>query len=53
MVAAQLDVSVAQALIRLRGYAFGNDRQLREVAKDVVQRRLRFDDHNGESDPTP
>jgi GAF domain-containing protein len=53
MVAAQLDVSVAQALIRLRGYAFGNDRPLREVAKDVVQRRLRFDDHNGENDPTP
>lgn len=53
MVAAQLNVSVAQALIRLRGYAFGNDRPLRSVATDVVERRLRFDDGSGESDPTP
>ena len=38
MVAAQLDVSVGQALIRLRAYAFGNDRPLSEVAEDVVAR---------------
>jgi GAF domain-containing protein len=44
MVAAQLGVSVGQALIRLRAYAFGNDRPLTEVAKGVVDRRLRFDD---------
>ena len=43
MVAAQLDVSVGQALIRLRAYAFGNERPLAEVAEDVVARRLRFD----------
>lgn len=43
MVAAQLDVSVGQALIRLRAYAFGHDRALAEVAKDVVVRKLRFD----------
>jgi hypothetical protein len=43
MVAAQLDVSVGHALIRLRAYAFGNDRPLSEVAKDVVARKLRFD----------
>jgi hypothetical protein len=42
MVAAQLDVNVAQALIRLRGYAFGHGQPLREVAEDVVARRLRF-----------
>jgi hypothetical protein len=53
MVAAQLDVSVGQALIRLRAYAFGNDRPLTEVAKDVVGRALRFDDRNGEKDPQP
>ena len=47
MVAAQLDVSVAQALIRLRAYAFGNDRPLTEVAADVVARRLRFGDDPG------
>jgi hypothetical protein len=43
MVAAQLEVSVGQALSRLRAYAFGNERSLREVAQDVVERRLRFD----------
>ena len=42
MVAAQLEVSVGQALIRLRAFAFGNDRSLTEVAGDVVARRLRF-----------
>jgi hypothetical protein len=53
MVAAQLDVGVAQALIRLRAYAFGNDRPLTEVAQDVVARTLRFDTHTGEKDPDP
>jgi hypothetical protein len=43
MVAAQLDVNVAQALIRLRAHAFGNDRSLTDVARDVVARTLRFD----------
>jgi hypothetical protein len=50
MVAAQLEVSVGQALIRLRAYAFGHDRRLSEVAEDVVARRLRFDEHSGEKD---
>jgi GAF domain-containing protein len=53
MVAAQLEVSVAQALIRLRAHAFGNDRALSDVAQDVVARRLRFDDRSGEKDPLP
>ena len=53
MVAAQLDVSVGQALIRLRAHAFGNDRALAEVTQDVVARRLRLDDQNGEKDPSP
>jgi hypothetical protein len=43
MAAVQLDVSVGQALVRLRAYAFGNDRPLAEVAHDVVARKLRFD----------
>jgi GAF domain-containing protein len=43
MIAAQLDVSVGQALIRLRANAFGDDRPLSEVARDVVARKLRFD----------
>ena len=53
MVAAQLDVSVGQALIRLRAHAFGNDRPLGEVAADVVARRQRFDARSGEKDPAP
>jgi GAF domain-containing protein len=53
MVAAQLEVSVGQALLRLRAYAFGNDRSLTDVAKDVVARTLRFDDASGEKDPLP
>ena len=43
MVAAQLDITVTEALIRLRAHAFGNDRALTEVARDVVARALRFD----------
>ena len=53
MVSAQLEVSVGQALIRLRAYAFGNDRPLAEAARDVVARTLRFDTENGEKDPKP
>lgn len=50
MVAAQLGVGVAQALVRLRAYAFGNERPLPQVAKDVVDRTLRFDVRSGEKD---
>ena len=50
MVAVQLDVSVAEALIRLRAYAFGNDRPLAEVTRDVVARLLRFDEGSDEND---
>jgi hypothetical protein len=42
MVSVQLEINVAQALIRLRGHAFAHDQLLREVAADVVARRLRF-----------
>jgi GAF domain-containing protein len=53
MVAVQLQVSLGQALIRLKAYAFGNGRALSDVAADVVDRRLRFDDASGEKDPGP
>jgi hypothetical protein len=43
MVTVQLGVSAAVALVRLRAFAFTNDRRLRDVAADVVARRLRFD----------
>ena len=41
-VSVQLGVDVTEALVRLRAYAFVNDRLLRDVAQDVVTRRLRF-----------
>lgn len=53
MVAAQLDVTVGQAFIRLKAHAFGNDRRLAAVAGDVVARGLRFDARSGEKDPVP
>jgi GAF domain-containing protein len=43
MVAAQLDVTVGEALIRLRAYAFSHDLTLTEVAGDIVAKRFRFD----------
>lgn len=53
MVAAQLDITVARALMRLRAHAFGNERSLTDVAGDVVARRLRFDIRRGERDMAP
>lgn len=48
MMSAQLEVSVAQALIRLRAYAFSHERRLVDVARSVVDRRLRFtEDRDG------
>jgi ANTAR domain len=44
MVSVQLDISVAEALTRLRAHAFATDRPLSEVAREVVARTLRFDD---------
>ena len=42
MISAQLGVSLAEALVRLRARAFAEDRLVAEVAADVVARRLRF-----------
>ena len=42
VVSVQLGVSITEALIRLRAYAFSEDRSLRAVAEDVVARKLRF-----------
>ena len=42
MVSVQGGISVAEALIRLRAFAFSNDRLLADVADDVVARRLRL-----------
>lgn len=43
MVSVQLDIPVADALLRLRAHAFLTDRLSSEVAREVVERRLRFD----------
>jgi hypothetical protein len=50
MITVQLGVSMAVALVRLRAYAYAHDRRLRDVAADVVARRLRFapDTEHGE-----
>lgn len=42
MVAAQLELSVADALVALRAHAFASDRRLNELAVDVVTRKVRF-----------
>ena len=43
MVSVQLDIPVADALVRLQASAFLTDRLVSEVARDVVERRLHFD----------
>ena len=42
MVSVQLGVAVGEAFVRLRAYAYAQDRRLGEVARDVVARRLRL-----------
>jgi hypothetical protein len=51
MVAVQLGIGVADALVRLRAHSFAAGIPLQKVAEDVVARRLRFDtrdDRGGE-----
>jgi hypothetical protein len=43
MVSVQLDVSIAEALVRLRAAAFASGRPLEEIAQDVIARRIRFE----------
>ena len=42
MISVQLEVSLAEALVRLRAYAYAEDRLIDEVAADVVARSVRF-----------
>jgi hypothetical protein len=44
MVAVQLGIGVAEALVRLRAHAFATDRAVAAVADDIVARRLRLGD---------
>jgi hypothetical protein len=43
MILVQLGVSADAAFARLRAHAYAHDRRLGDVARDVVDRRLRFD----------
>jgi GAF domain-containing protein len=54
MLTVQLGVTAAVALVRLRAYAFAQERRLSDVAGDVVARRLRLPGSEpppGQSDP--
>ncbi len=44
MIAAQLDETMSNALARLRGAAFASGRSMYDIARDVVERRVRFDE---------
>ena len=44
MISAQLECSVEEALVRLRGRAFAEEQPIEEVAEGVVAGLLRFDD---------
>jgi hypothetical protein len=44
MISVQVDVGMAEALLRLRAHAYGRNRPVVDVATDVVARRLRFED---------
>jgi hypothetical protein len=48
MILVQLETSAEAAFARLRAHAYAHDRRLGDVARDVVERRLRF-----EPDPPP
>ncbi len=48
MLTEQLGTGIAAALLRLRAYAYANDRRLSDVASDIVARRLRLS-----ADPGP
>jgi GAF domain-containing protein len=47
MITIQLGISLAEALLRLRAHAYASGRTVSDVAADVVNRRMYFDD----SDP--
>lgn len=45
MLMAQLDVSGPAALVRLRAYAYATGRSATDVARDIIERRLRLESH--------
>ncbi len=53
MILVQLGVSAETAFARLRAYAYANNRRLGDVARDVVDRRLRFPPDPPPGGPVP
>lgn len=43
MISKQLDISIGDALVRLRAYAYAEGQPINDAARDVVSRRLRFE----------
>ncbi|TGA98805.1 ANTAR domain-containing protein [Streptomyces sp. MZ04] len=50
MLAAQLEIPCAQALVLLRAYAYSHNRRLLSCARDVIQRRLDLGDKDDKDD---
>ena len=48
MIMVQLGTDVVSAFAALRARAFRSDRRVQDVARDVVERRTRFDEHTGD-----
>jgi hypothetical protein len=51
MLAVQLGVGIAEALVRLRAHAFATDRPVTDVAADIVARRLSLGDDRAPGGP--
>jgi hypothetical protein len=47
MISVQLDVAIDDAFVRLRAHAFSNEKPVNDVARAVVDGRLRFDRNDG------
>lgn len=43
MLSAQLDIDVSDALVRIRAHAYTSNRPVNDVARDIVERRLRLE----------
>lgn len=52
MLSVQLAVTLPQALLRLRAYAYGSGRSITDISQDVVDRRLRLDPGGNSTPPT-
>jgi plasmid stability protein len=43
MLVAQLEIEPAEALVRLRAYAYASGRSATDVARDILARRLKLE----------